>query len=180
MTRNGIVGVASAFVLAATLGHPTLLGAQAGTAPKAQAPSAEKKSTDDKTAPKKAAPMGDMKMASSGSSIGSVHIPHKVTADGQGLPAGTYSLRLSDAEVKAVPGQTPAETKWVEFVQGGAVKGREIATVLTAADAKQIAKQGLPAAGAAKIETLKGNDYLRVWINKGGTNYLIHLGNATM
>ena len=79
-----------------------------------------------------------------------------------------------------MPGQTPAETKWVEFVQGGAVKGREIATVLTAADAKQIAKQGLPAAGAAKIETLKGNDYLRVWINKGGTNYLIHLGNATM
>ena len=179
MTRNGIVGVASAFVLAATLGHPALLGAQAATAPKSQAPSAEKK-IDEKAAPKQAAPMGNMKMASSGSSIGSVHIPHKVTADGQSLPAGTYSLRLSDAEVKAVPGQTPAETKWVEFVQGGAVKGREIATVLTAADAKQIAKQGLPAAGAAKIETLKGNDYLRVWINKGGTNYLIHLGNATM
>jgi hypothetical protein len=33
----------------------------------------------------------------------------------------------------------------------------------------------LPA--GAQIQTLVGNDYLRVWINKGGTNYLLHLTN---
>ena len=161
MTRNGIVGVASACALVATLAQPSLMGAQASTTPK------------------KTTAMADMKMGSSAPSIGSVRLPHKVTADGQGLAAGTYSLRLSDAVVPPVPGQTPAQTKWVEFVQGGSVKGKEVATVLTTAEAKQIAKQGLPAAGSAKIETLKGNDYLRVWINKGGTNYLIHLGNAS-
>ena len=26
----------------------------------------------------------------------------------------------------------------------------------------------------AKVEMLKGNDYLRVWINRAGVNYLIH------
>ena len=162
MTPNGIVGIAGACALAAVLGQPAWLGAQAGSAPKAQTAAAEKKA------------------APSSAALGSVHIPRKVTADGQALPAGTYSLRLSDAAVKPVVGQTPAQAKWVEFVQGGAVKGREIATVLTSADAKAIAKQGLPASGGTKVEALKGNDYLRVWVNKGGTNYLIHLGSATM
>jgi hypothetical protein len=48
--------------------------------------------------------------------------------------------------------------------------------VLTNSEAKTIAKMGLPAPGTAKVETLVGNDYLRVWINKGGTNYLVYLG----
>jgi hypothetical protein len=26
---------------------------------------------------------------------------------------------------------------------------------------------------------LKGNDYLRVWINRGGTHYLVHFAVAT-
>jgi hypothetical protein len=29
--------------------------------------------------------------------------------------------------------------------------------------------------GAAKVQTLRGNDYVRVWVNKGGNHYLIHL-----
>jgi hypothetical protein len=28
------------------------------------------------------------------------------------------------------------------------------------------------------VETLKGDDYLRVWINHSGNNYLIHLPPA--
>ena len=26
----------------------------------------------------------------------------------------------------------------------------------------------------AKVETLKGGDYVRLWINKGGNHYLVH------
>jgi hypothetical protein len=29
--------------------------------------------------------------------------------------------------------------------------------------------------GAVRVQTLKGGDYLRVWITRAGTNYLIHL-----
>ena len=33
-------------------------------------------------------------------------------------------------------------------------------------------------ADEAKVETLKGGDYVRVWINKGGNYYLVHLPNS--
>ena len=33
-----------------------------------------------------------------------------------------------------------------------------------------------PASGSARVEQLRENDYLRVWINLDGTAYLIHLG----
>jgi hypothetical protein len=108
-------------------------------------------------------------------SLGSIHIPQQVTANGQPLAAGTYTLRLSGDPVTPVVGQTPSQSHWVEFVQGGQVKGKEIATVATAAEVKQIAEMTPPAPGTSKVQTLKGADYVRVWINHGGTHYLLHL-----
>jgi hypothetical protein len=67
----------------------------------------------------------------------------------------------------------------VEFVQGGQVKGKELATVVTGADSKTVLKGKAPAAGSARVDMLKGADYVRVWINKGGSTYLIHLTLAT-
>lgn len=112
---------------------------------------------------------------SAGTSLGSVKIPGGVTANGQPLPAGTYTVRLSNDAVTPVVGQSADAAKWVEFVQGGQVKGKELATVVPSAEVKQIAKMAPPAAGTAKVQTLKGADYMRVWINKGGTHYLVHL-----
>jgi hypothetical protein len=111
-------------------------------------------------------------------SLGSVRVPVKVMADGQPLAAGTYTLRLSDEAVPPVVGQTPAESHWVEFRQSGQVKGRELATVLTTDEAKQISKEGLPAPGVTRVQRLKGDEYLRIWINRAGTNYLVHLAIA--
>ena len=42
-------------------------------------------------------------------------------------------------------------------------------------EAKLVAKDPPPAPGRSKVQMLKGGDYLRVWINKGGNYYLIHL-----
>ena len=39
---------------------------------------------------------------------------------------------------------------------------------------KNVVKDAPPAAGASKVQVLKGNEYVRVWINKGGNHYLIH------
>jgi hypothetical protein len=108
----------------------------------------------------------------------SVHLPKGVMADGKSLPAGTYMIRVTDQTASPVVGQTTSESRWVEFLQGGQVKGREVATVLSNSEAKTIAKQGLPASGQAKVETLVGNEYVRVWVNKAGTNYLVHLKNS--
>jgi hypothetical protein len=111
--------------------------------------------------------------------LGTVKLPKKVTADGKPLPAGTYQVRLTPttAESKA-PGATAEYERWVEFLQKGQVKGREVVSIVPQADASKVAKEPPPAAGRAKVETLKGDDYLRVWINKGGNYYLIHLGNT--
>src|SRR5262249_52907129 len=91
------------------------------------------------------------------------------------LAAGTYQVRLTGDEVKPATGQAPDAEKWVEFVKGGKVAGREVATVITAEDIGKIAKGRKPKANTASTELLKGGDYYRVWINKGGTNYIVNL-----
>ena len=113
--------------------------------------------------------------SAAGTSLGTVKLPKAVKANGESLPAGTYTVRLTNDSPKPAVGLTADAEKWVEFVQGGAVKGRELASVVTDADAKKIAKMATPSSGTTKVQTLKGNEYVRVWINRGGNHYLIHL-----
>jgi hypothetical protein len=115
---------------------------------------------------------------SSTAPLGTVHLGKAVMADGKPLPAGTYQVRLTPEEAKPAVGQSPDAERYVEFVKNGKVVAREVATVISATDIKQIAKGAKPAAGTAKVEELKGGKYVRVWINKGGNNYLINLPNA--
>jgi hypothetical protein len=110
-----------------------------------------------------------------GTSLGSVRLPQRVALGGQALAAGTYTLRATNDPVEAVVGQAPESTQWVEFVQGGQVRGRTLATKLTPEEVKEVSESGIPASGSSRVEMLKGGDYLRIWLNRGGTNYLIHL-----
>lgn len=125
------------------------------------------------TAPQGQVPAGDM-------ALGSVSLPRSVMADGKALKAGTYQVRLTaQAAMPAVAGQTME--RWVEFVQGGKVAGREVVSIVPAAEVKDL-QPGPPGASqtsaGARVEMLKGDEYLRVWINRGGVNYLIHLPPA--
>jgi hypothetical protein len=112
--------------------------------------------------------------------LGSVRIPRAVKADGKDLKAGTYQVRLTaQAAAPAVPGQTME--RWVEFVQGGKVVGREVVSIVPGPEVKDL--QPGPDAPAStrtgsKVEMLKGNEYLRVWINRAGVAYLIHMPPA--
>lgn len=109
--------------------------------------------------------------------LGTVHLSRGVTADGKPLAAGTYQVRLADNPASTpVVGQSPDAEQWVEFVQGGKVVGRELASVISAADMATIAKGKRPGLNSTLIEPLVGGEYLRVWINKDKVNYLIHLG----
>ena len=48
-------------------------------------------------------------------------------------------------------------------------------TIVPASDIKQVAEMTPPPSGAVpRTEVLKGGDYLRLWINRGGNHYLIH------
>jgi hypothetical protein len=108
--------------------------------------------------------------------LGTVRIPRAVKADGKPLAAGSYQVRLTAEESK--PNATGASEKlerWVEFVQKGDVKGREVVSIVPQTEIKLVQKDAPPAANGSKVQMLKGNDYMRVWINKGGNHYLIHL-----
>ena len=106
--------------------------------------------------------------------LATVRITHKVTANGEPLAAGTYVLML-DGEGPAVEGQAASE-HWVEFHQRGRTKGKELASVIPANKISEVSKDpNKPKPGHARVEVLKGGEYLRIWVNKGGDNYLLHL-----
>ena len=65
----------------------------------------------------------------SGTSLGSVTLSKKVMADGKPLAAGTYQVRLTADQPKPAVGQSPDSEIFVEFMRGGKVLGREVATV---------------------------------------------------
>src|SRR5438045_3740268 len=103
-------------------------------------------------------------------SLGSARISRAVLADGQRLPPGLYTIRLSNAPVTPVVGQSADASHWVEFVQANDVKGRELATVVMPADVKMVAKEGVPpASGRARVEMLRGGDSLSAGIDRGWT-----------
>jgi hypothetical protein len=107
--------------------------------------------------------------------LGSVTIGRSVTANGQPLAAGTYQVRLTAQEAQpAATGQSPQLERWVEFVQDGQVRGREVASIVPDSELDQVADSPGPR-NDSRVEMLKGDDYLRVWINRGGNNYLLHL-----
>jgi hypothetical protein len=78
--------------------------------------------------------------------LGRIRLTHSVIADGKSLPAGTYEVRLTDNFVKPAVGQTANAECWVEFVKGGQVVGREVATVVANSDIGAILKGPRPAA----------------------------------
>jgi hypothetical protein len=148
MTRKWLAGTAMAALLT--------VGAAAQTSPQGQVPTGE-------------------------TALGSVSLPRAVMANGQRLAAGSYQVRLTaEAAQPSVPGIQME--RWVEFVRGGKVVGREVVSIIPQAEMKdlQVGPEGggRPGSGGARVEMLKGDDYLRVWINRGGVNYLLHLPPA--
>lgn len=113
------------------------------------------------------------------SSLGSVTLTRGVMADGKRLNAGTYQVRLTDESLKPAVGQSPDAERYVEFLQNGRVVGREVATVVPSGEVAGIAKWRQPSANGVSVELLKGNDYLRVWISRAGTHYLINMPTAS-
>ena len=111
--------------------------------------------------------------------LGTVRLPKGVKADGKEIAAGSYQVRLTADEAKPdARGSSEKLERWVEFVKGGTVVGREVVSIVPANEAKLVQKDTPPPSGGAKVEMLKGGDYVRVWINKAGNYYLVHLPNS--
>jgi hypothetical protein len=155
-----VLGIALAGIFGGALAHAQQ--SQEQRMPKAQ----------PQTAPAPAAPVGEM-------SLGSVRLTKPVKADGKELKAGTYQVRLTAQTASPdARGQTQGLERWVEFIQRGQVQGREVVTIVPQSEIGQVQKDTPPRANSSKLETLKGGDYVRLWINRGGNHYLIHFPTA--
>ena len=108
-------------------------------------------------------------------SLGSIRLARSVKANGELLNAGTYQVRLTEQKAPPATGATASYERWVEFVRGGEVRGKEVVSIVPQSEISAVTKGGGPKAGGSKVETLRGDDYVRVWINRGGTHYLVHL-----
>jgi hypothetical protein len=125
--------------------------------------------TQPNTAATPAAPTGEV-------ALGSFRLPKAVTADGKSLGAGTYTAKVTAQEAKPdAVGTTEPLERWVELSRGKTVAGREVIVIVPESEIKMVVKDAPPRAGGApKVQTLRGNDYLRVWFNRGGHHYLIY------
>ena len=112
--------------------------------------------------------------------LGTITIPRTVTADGKTLARGRYQIRLTAQTAQPnVAGQIPDLNRWVEFVQGGQVRGREVVSIVPADEVGSTMPgpdmPGRVGRTGSRVEMLKGGEYLRVWIARQGVHYLIHL-----
>jgi hypothetical protein len=105
--------------------------------------------------------------------LGTVTITQPVLADGKTLQPGTYEIRDTGEHVDPLPGQSEDAQAYIEFIANGTVVAREVAEVMPAAPAA-VGTSGGPGA-RARVHMLKGGDFLRVSVNRGGERYLIHL-----
>jgi hypothetical protein len=107
--------------------------------------------------------------------LGTVRIPRAVKVGNESLSAGSYQVRVTETPAQPpAAGQTPQYERWAEFMRGGKVVAREVVTIVPASDMKQVAEMTPPPSGGSRTDVLKGNEYLRLWINRGGNHYLIH------
>lgn len=127
-----------------------------------------------------ARPAEEIKIPEGNVALGRVRVPAAVSVDGRRLEPGTYTLRLT-GEVAQPPavGQVEKLERWVEFLQGSTVKGRAVASIVPGAAIKEVAEGTPPAPGKPRVERLKEDQYLRIWINKSGDHVLLHLPIAT-
>lgn len=108
--------------------------------------------------------------------LGTIRLPVSVVADGGPLRPGTYRLRLTgDVAKPAAVGQVEKLERWVEFVQRSEVKGRAVASIVPGSAIREVAESTPPRPGRSRVERLKEDEYLRVWINRGGDHVLLHL-----
>jgi hypothetical protein len=167
-----------------------LAGLIAGALSVGQSPAASARATSGQAAPGQTTTgQGTTKQATGtksaakstagATSLGSVRLTRAVKANGQPLAPGSYTVRLTEEQARPdAKGQDPSLERWVEFLQGSQVKGREVVTIVPESDIAQVSDGKRVPKGSARVEMLKGNDYVRVWINRGGNNYLIHLPPA--
>ena len=108
--------------------------------------------------------------------MGGFDLPRRAFATDAMLETGPYRVRLTDESAPVVDEEPATTTRWVEFLHEaeGTLAGRALATVVPDSEIDQVAEGWTPR-NQVWVEELLGGDYVRVWLNRDGSNYLLHL-----
>ncbi len=113
----------------------------------------DQQSAKPQAGPPQAREANEIKLPEGQVSLGTVRLTSAVFADGQRLEPGTYRLRLTGEVAKPpVVGQSERLERWVEFLQGSAVKARAVASVVPGALIGEVASVKPPAPGSHRVE----------------------------
>lgn len=126
-------------------------------------------------APAQTTPFAVSKCDPEAITFGNVRLPQPVLANGKPLAADTYQVRITTERPTPAAGQSANAECWVEFVKTGNVAGREVASVVSTEDIGTVAKGPAPKPNACRVDVLKEGEYLRVWMNSGGTHYIVNM-----
>jgi len=102
-----------------------------------------------------------------------VQITEPVMVGETRLQPATYEIRLTGEHLKPLPGQSEDSEVVVEFVKEGMVVARDGAEVVPG-DTRPVGTSG-GSTPRARVERLKGDEFLRISVNKDAERYLIHL-----
>ena len=110
--------------------------------------------------------------------MATVRIVQPVLAGGQPLEPGTYEVIVTDRAPADNAGRASDVQRVVEFVQNRRVVATEVAEVIARTERDVVGTAGSAGSAAARVELLKGGEFLRIAISDPGARYLIHLPAA--
>lgn len=118
-------------------------------------------------------------LPAAGDVLAHVRIPQAVLANGKPLPPGEYDVRLTSDRPNTSSGQPADDERWVEFVARGTVAGRDVAEIVTASDRPAVGASAEPARDGTRVDLLKGGEFVRIAVTRGGVRYLVYLPVGT-
>lgn len=104
-----------------------------------------------------------------------VQITQEVMAGGKPLAPGTYQIWITDDRPDVGAGAPSENQRVVQFVQNEKVVATEIAEVFTRGEPQAVGTSGGAGSSRARVEMLRGGEFLRVSINAPDARFLIHL-----
>ena len=107
------------------------------------------------------------------SALGTVQINDAVMVGKTAVQPGTYEIRTTGEHLAPLPGQSEEAVAVVEFVKDGMVVAKDAAEIWPDSTAP-VGTSGRSGA-RARVERLKGDEFLRISVSNNGERYLIHL-----
>ncbi len=107
---------------------------------------------------------------------GGFDLPLRAYATGEPLEPAPYRVRLTDESAPVVDQEPSTTTRWIEFLheEDGSIAGRALATVVPDSELEEVATSSAPR-NQVQVDALREGDYVRVWLNRDGSSYLVHL-----